>query len=394
MKRIVTLLVVGASAILCDLQSALAQAQAGYSSELRLCRNSPAAPDRIAHCSNVIGQTARAGAQVTAHNTRGLALMEVGRFNEAVDDFTFVIQRSPPIAGYYDNRQNAYRRSGRLDEALKDANEAIRLAPDYSFVFRGRATVYDDMGKFDLAVLDFSQAIRLAPEDGGLFIDQGKILRTQGRLDQAIENFSHALELDKKWIDAYRERGLTYKLLGRSQEAIEDLTAFDRIQPGDPDVRSALLELGGNATSAQPAAPPSATAPDGDRGASTAVPLVTRGGTFVVPVTINGKIELDFTVDSGASSVVIPEDVFGTLIRTGTIDEGDLIGKKSFTLADGSTKVQDTFRIRSLKVGDRVLHDVEASVAPVAGELLLGQSFLRRFKSWSMDNQRGVLVLY
>lgn len=102
-------------------------------------------------------------ALVTAHNTRGLALMEIGRFNDAIEDFTFVIQRSPKIAGYFDNRQNAFRRSGRLDDALQDANEAIRLAPTYSFAFHGRANVYADMAKYDLAVLDYDQAIRLAP---------------------------------------------------------------------------------------------------------------------------------------------------------------------------------------------------------------------------------------
>lgn len=112
-----------------------------------------------------------------------------------------------------------------------------------------------------------------------------------------------------------------------------------------------------------------------------------------MPITINGRIELDFTVDSGASTVVVPADVFGTLIRTGTISDADLTGKQNFTLADGSTQTQETFRIRSLTIGDRVLHDVEASVAPIAGSLLLGQSFLRRFKSWSMDNERGMLML-
>ena len=86
----------------------------------------------MAHCSNVIAQSSNVSALVTAHNTRGLALMDAGRFGEAVDDFTFVIRHEPQIAGFYDNRQNAYRRSGRLDDALKDANEAIRLAPTYS----------------------------------------------------------------------------------------------------------------------------------------------------------------------------------------------------------------------------------------------------------------------
>ena len=83
-----------------------------------------------------------------------------------------------------------------------------------------------------------------------------------------------------------------------------------------------------------------------------------------MPVTINGKIELDFTVDSGASTVVVPADVFGTLIRTGTIADADLMGKQNFTLADGSTQMQDTFRIRSLKIGDRVLHDVGSKCCP------------------------------
>ena len=43
------------------------------------------------------------------------------------------------------------------------------------------------------------------------------------------------------------------------------------------------------------------------------------GGTYVVPVVINDAITLDFTVDSGAADVSIPEDVVTTLMRTGTI---------------------------------------------------------------------------
>ena len=58
------------------------------------------------------------------------------------------------------------------------------------------------------------------------------------------------------------------------------------------------------------------------------------------------------------------------------------------------TKVKSkTFRIRSLKVGDKVIENVQGSVASVNGSLLLGQSFLGRFKSWLMDNTRHVLVL-
>jgi predicted aspartyl protease len=123
------------------------------------------------------------------------------------------------------------------------------------------------------------------------------------------------------------------------------------------------------------------------------VVLSRGGGTFHVPVIINGSIRLPFTIDSGAADVTIPDDVMLTLIRTGTINAGDLRGKQTYTLADGSTVQSTTFRIRSLKVGDRVLENVIGGTTPVSGSLLLGQSFLGRFRSWSIDNGRGVLVL-
>jgi clan AA aspartic protease (TIGR02281 family) len=119
----------------------------------------------------------------------------------------------------------------------------------------------------------------------------------------------------------------------------------------------------------------------------TEVPLKSVGGTFVVPVFINGAITLNFVVDSGAA------DVVGTLTRAGTIAKTDFIGKQTYVLADGSTVPTSTFVIRSLKVGDILIENVTGSVSPAAGSLLLGQSFLQRFKSWSMDNNKHVLVL-
>jgi clan AA aspartic protease (TIGR02281 family) len=123
------------------------------------------------------------------------------------------------------------------------------------------------------------------------------------------------------------------------------------------------------------------------------VALQKQGDLFVVPVLINGTISLDFVVDSGASDVSIPVDVVYTLMRAGTIRQEDFLYKRTYTLADGSTAPSQVLRIRSLKVGDKVLENVRASVVPVKGALLLGQSFLSRFKSWRIDNTRQVLVL-
>jgi predicted aspartyl protease len=125
----------------------------------------------------------------------------------------------------------------------------------------------------------------------------------------------------------------------------------------------------------------------------TEIPLQKEAGTLVVPVRINDALTLNFIVDSGAADVSIPADVVMTLIRLGTIKNSDFLGEQTYRLADGSTFPSDTFRIRLLKVGDREIENVTGSIASVAGGLLLGQSFLSRFKSWSIDNNRQMLLL-
>lgn len=132
------------------------------------------------------------------------------------------------------------------------------------------------------------------------------------------------------------------------------------------------------------------TAPDDY---ATEVSLRKEGGTFIAPISINNTLTMEFVIDSGASVVTIPADVVSTLIRTGAISKDDFIGSETYQLADGSKVPSTTFTIRTLKIGTREIRDVKASVAKLEGSLLLGQSFLMRFKSWTIDNERSVLLL-
>jgi hypothetical protein len=117
---------------------------------------------------------------------------------------------------------------------------------------------------------------------------------------------------------------------------------------------------------------------------ATSVPMVREGGVYVVPVLINNAITLNFVVDSGATDVSVPADVVSTLMRMGALKGSDFLGQKTYVIADGSKVPSQTFRIRSLKVGGKVVQNVSGSVASAKGDLLLGLSFLGRFKSWSV----------
>ncbi|HEX4303029.1 MAG TPA: retropepsin-like aspartic protease [Rhizomicrobium sp.] len=127
--------------------------------------------------------------------------------------------------------------------------------------------------------------------------------------------------------------------------------------------------------------------------APASVPMRRDGGVYVVPVSVNGIVTLDCVVDSGAADVNIPADVFRKLVRAGTVTKADFLGTTTYTLADGTDEPSRTFRIHSLKVGNIVLTNVTASIGGTGSMALLGQSFLGRFRSWSLDNTHHMLAL-
>lgn len=123
------------------------------------------------------------------------------------------------------------------------------------------------------------------------------------------------------------------------------------------------------------------------------IPVEARDGAYVVPVLINGVITENFIIDSGSADVSIPADVAATLERQGSISASDLIGSKTYVLADGSRVPSETYRLSSLKIGDLIMRNVTVRVAAEKSHFLLGQSFLNRLKSWSMDNDRHALII-
>jgi S1-C subfamily serine protease len=276
------------------------------------CRNSKAPMEKVEQCSLVISQSRDPGTLERAFNSRGLAYSQLGRFAEAVRDFTEVIRLDPKIAGYFDNRQNAYRGMGRLSDALADANAAVRLAPDYSFAYRGRAGVLADMGQFSPALRDFAKAISLDPSDAGLFVDRGKVLAKAGRQIDAVADFSRALEMDNGATGvtpaALRERGLIYKQMGNPAAARVDLTLFLRMQPNDADATQALAELDRAATPvvvAPPIAPAPAPAPKPEPPAPQASPKRDGSGTGFF-VSASGYLLTNAHVVDGCSTIELP----------------------------------------------------------------------------------------
>ncbi len=122
------------------------------------------------------------------------------------------------------------------------------------------------------------------------------------------------------------------------------------------------------------------------------VRMEAHNGAFVIPVVLNDVVTEKFIVDSGSADVSIPANVASMLKQTGTLTDADFLGQKIYMMADGSKVPSDIYRIATLRIGRMVMQDVTVRVAAEKSEFLLGQSFLSRLKSWSMDNARQVMT--
>jgi len=167
---------------------------------------------------------------------------------------------------------------------------------------------------------------------------------------------------------------------------------FGVLGAGKPDGHTEINWLP-NPTESPQSAAVSLPSPPNNQERLIEVPVTEDLGTFEVPVSVNGVVTLKFVIDSGASDITIPGNVLRTLERAGTVTAADFVGSEQYGLADGSIATEQLVKLRSIKVGQTEIHDVVASVAPGDGSLLLGQGFLKHFASWSIDNDRHVLVL-
>ncbi len=89
----------------------------------------------------------------------------------------------------------------------------------------------------------------------------------------------------------------------------------------------------------------------------------------------------------------IPDEVARELERAGKLERGDFIGTRTYVLADGSKVPSRRVLLRELTVGGQTVSNVTASIGRPGSPPLLGQSFLSKFASWTLDNERNVLVL-
>jgi len=125
---------------------------------------------------------------------------------------------------------------------------------------------------------------------------------------------------------------------------------------------------------------------------SSNIALEVDGGVYHIFVTI-GNIEKKFILDSGASDVTISTNFENELINSGTIKKEYYGSPALYKLADGSIILCRRLILPEFKIGNYTVTNVRTVIGKDSSPLLLGKSFLDKFKKWSIDNTTNVLNL-
>lgn len=124
------------------------------------------------------------------------------------------------------------------------------------------------------------------------------------------------------------------------------------------------------------------------------IPFTEQRGVKLVEVNINGALGVDMIIDSGCSGTLISLAEAQYLAQKGVLTEDDIMGQEQAQIADGSITLNTVVRLRQLVIGDAILcTDVIATVSDnVGAPLLLGNEVLNRTGSYTVDNERKLLI--
>jgi len=180
----------------------------------------------------------------------GVAALQAGRYDDAIDLFGEAIDLDTEFAPAYVARAQAYWGTGKFEDGLDDANEAIDLDPEdvnvLADAYVTRAQLQLPLERTDEAIEDADEAIELNPPDLNI-LARAHAWRSFGLLDQeeledALDAANEAIDLEASDANvqaiAYIARATVYVAQEESEKALDDADAAISLEPQDVNIRA------------------------------------------------------------------------------------------------------------------------------------------------------------
>jgi tetratricopeptide (TPR) repeat protein len=135
---------------------------------------------------------------------------------------------------------DAYLQKGRYEEAIAQYTVLIDAGKEEELASLGRAQAYQKTGQYDLAIPDFQRVVDIASEGemagvdpvlASAFYGLGQIAMAQGKPAEAIEPFAKALTIQRTDADILYALSEAYIAIDQPDPAIERLTLAVALVP-------------------------------------------------------------------------------------------------------------------------------------------------------------------
>ena len=364
---------------------------------------------------------------------------ELGLNEMAISDISKVMEKETEWETLC-RRADYYRLAGDIDSAIADLSAAIEDSPEIGYTYYRRGWCYEMKGEKKKALEDYNIGIEMSDDYPYLYLMRGELLLHDGNKEEANTDFEKVLQLDtladgsscrmyalhflgkdeeaEKWMDKivesdpddagnHYDRACLLSRMGRLDESVAALqTAFEKgyrsfshITVDDdmdairelPEFKALIEEY--EVKHAEYLRQFELSIPEKEEAVTEIAVKRNPGGTLEIPCDING-LSLQMIFDTGASDVTISSVEANFMFKNGYLADKDIKGKRYYQVANGQINEGTVITLREVKIGNAVLHNVDASVVKSQkAPLLLGQSAMERFGTITIDNENNKLII-
>jgi Flp pilus assembly protein TadD len=176
----------------------------------------------------------------SAYSCLGAALVEQGRFEEAIASVSNSLRMKPDFTEAHNNLGLALCKQGKLDEGIGCFAKAIQIKPDYAQAHNNLGSALAQQGNLEEAIGHFSRALHIDPDLAEAHMSMGLALDRQGSLNEAIVHFSKALEMRPCNVEVRNNLGVALAQQGNLEQAIAHFSKALEIKPDNAKVRNNL----------------------------------------------------------------------------------------------------------------------------------------------------------
>jgi tetratricopeptide (TPR) repeat protein len=131
--------------------------------------------------------------------------------------------------------------SGKYEEAMNDFDKALLYDPENADVYLNRGVLFIYSQQFNEALQELDKAEKYDKKNPGICFNRGLIFYNQNRFKDALVQLDQSIKLDEEYTRAYFEKGMVLDALGQTDEALKALKKARNL--GDPDANQYIQKI-------------------------------------------------------------------------------------------------------------------------------------------------------